>query len=189
MAEEKKQDEQNNDAAEPATETTKPEAEKAPEAEVKTEETSTEEATDGKAESTDSTEEVTPDEEKAEAAADEVIPTAEEISEEEVVELPHRDIKPGMLVRVHERIIDISARGEERQRTQVFEGLVLGMRGGQESRSMTVRKNANGWMVEKIFPLSSPNVEKVEVVKQYRTKRAKLSYLRGRFRRKLKEVK
>jgi ribosomal protein L19 len=44
-------------------------------------------------------------------------------------------------------------------------------------------------MVEKIFPLSSPNLEKVEVVKTYRSRRAKLSYLRGDFKRKLKEVK
>lgn len=106
----------------------------------------------------------------------------------EAVELKNRDIKPGMVVRVHERIIDVNSKGEERQRTQVFEGMVMGIKGPGVSRTVTVRKNSKGWMVEKIYPLNSPNVEKIEVVKQYSVKRGKLSYLRGRFRRKLKEV-
>ena len=109
--------------------------------------------------------------------------------EVEKVELPHRDVTSGMWVRVHEKIKDVNAKGEEKERVQVFEGLVIGVKGAGVSRTMTVRKNSKGWMVEKIFPLSSPNIEKVEFVKQYRTRRAKLSYLRGRFRRKLKEIK
>jgi large subunit ribosomal protein L19 len=123
------------------------------------------------------------------AAAEEVIPTEAEAVEVTVVEMPHRDLRSGMFVRMHERIKDVNSKGEERQRTQVFEGLVLGVRGPGISRTVTVRKNAKGWMVEKIFPLSSPNLEKVEVVKTYRSRRAKLSYLRGDFKRKLKEVK
>ena len=128
-------------------------------------------------------------EETREAAAAESAIAETETGDVETVEMPHRDLKPGMFVRVHERIVDVNSKGEKRQRVQIFEGLLIGMRGAGISRTMTVRKNAKGWMVEKIFPLSSPNVEKVEVVKQYRTRRAKLSFLRGRFKRKLREMK
>ena len=112
-------------------------------------------------------------------------------AEEEVkmVELPNRDIKPGMLIRVHERIVDVSPKGEKRERVQAFEGIVMGMKSKGVARTMTVRKDSKGFMVEKIFPLSSPNIVKIEVKKQYRIRRAKLSYLRGRFKRKLKEIK
>ncbi|MBT3230508.1 50S ribosomal protein L19 [Candidatus Uhrbacteria bacterium] len=106
-----------------------------------------------------------------------------------MVELPNRDIKPGMLIRVHERIVDVSPKGEKRERVQAFEGIVMGMKSKGVARTMTVRKDSKGFMVEKIFPLSSPNIVKIEVKKQYRIRRAKLSYLRGRFKRKLKEIK
>jgi len=118
--------------------------------------------------------------EELQAAAEEDVP---------VQELPNRDIKPGMLIRVHERIIDISPKGQERERVQVFEGMVMGLKGKGVGRTMTVRKDSKGFMVEKIFPLSSPNIVKIEVKKQYRVRRAKLSHLRGKFKRKLKEIK
>lgn len=121
-------------------------------------------------------------------ATDTSIPEAVE-GEAEKVELPNRDIKPGMWVRVHEKIKETNARGEEKERVQVFEGIVIGLKSPGISRTMTVRKNSKGWMVEKIWPLASPTIEKIEVVKQYKTKRAKMNYLRDRFRRKLKETK
>ncbi len=117
------------------------------------------------------------------------IPSVEEGEKVSVEELPHDDLETGMLVRVHERIKDTNSKGEARERIQIFEGLVMGLRGAGPSRTVTVRKNSKGWMVEKIFPLSSPNLTKVEVVKKYRVRRAKLSYLKGKFKRKLKEVK
>ena len=122
----------------------------------------------------------------------------EEIVPEEIEELPYQDIRTGMVVRVHERILDVSPKGEQRERIQMFQGLVIGIKSGGVSKTMTVRKDSKGWMVEKIYPLSSPNVTKVEVVKKYRIRRAKLNYLRGletkkgkrvRFKRKLKEIK
>ncbi|MBU0613713.1 50S ribosomal protein L19 [Patescibacteria group bacterium] len=128
------------------------------------------------------------DEETKTPNADEVIPETFE-GEAKVIELPHKNIRTGMVVRVHEKIKDTNSKGEEKERIQVFEGLVIGTKSSGKSRTMTVRKNSKGWMVEKIFPLSSPVIEKIEVVKQYRNKRAKLTFLRGRFRRKLKEVK
>lgn len=156
---------------------------------VEGEATATEAAAEPTAEEMAVANDTSVEEARQEAAAEEVIPEAVDTKEAEVVELPHRDLRTGMFLRVHERINDVNSKGEKRQRTQVFEGLLINLRGAGLSRTMTVRKNAKGWMVEKIFPLSSPNVEKVEVVKQYRTNRAKLSFLRGAFTRKLKEIK
>lgn len=139
----------------------------------------------------ETTETVEPTVEATEAAAEpqvDAVETVEETVAEEVT-LPHRDIKPGMIIRVHERIKDVNAKGEEKIRTQVFEGMVMSVRGAGLSRSMIVRKDSYGVMVEKIYPLASPNVEKVEIVKQYKTRRAKLTYLRNIFKRKMKEVK
>lgn len=135
------------------------------------------------------------EEQKTEAAPESEAPVEEAAQDEKTeeapakTELPNRNIQPGMIVRVHEIIIDVNARGEEKTRVQVFEGIVLGVKGSGLSRTMTVRKDSNGFMVEKIYPLASPNIEKVEVVKQYRTRRAKLSHLRDTFKRKMKEVK
>lgn len=113
----------------------------------------------------------------------------QEVEEVSAKELPNRDIRTGMVIRVHERIKDISAKGEERERVQVFEGVVMGLSGKGIGRTMTVRKDSKGFMVEKIFPLASPNIVKVEIKKQYRVRRAKISYLREGFKRKLKEIK
>ena len=67
-----------------------------------------------------------------------------------------------------------------RERIQVFEGTVLKKQGGSVRATFTVRKNSNGIVVEKTWPLHSPNVEKVEVVRRGRVRRAKLNYLRQR---------
>ena len=67
-----------------------------------------------------------------------------------------------------------------RERIQVFEGTVLKKQGGSSRATFTVRKNSNGVGVEKTWPLHSPNVEKVEVVRRGKVRRAKLKYLRGR---------
>ena len=77
-----------------------------------------------------------------------------------------------------------------RERIQVFEGIVLKKQGGGARATFTVRKNSNGVGVEKTWPLHSPNVEKVEVVRHGKVRRAKLNYLRGRVgkRAKVKEL-
>lgn len=73
-----------------------------------------------------------------------------------------------------------------RERIQVFEGIVMKRQGGSSRETFTVRKTSNGVGVEKTWPLHSPNVEKIEVVRRGKVRRAKLNYLRGRVGKKAK---
>lgn len=73
-----------------------------------------------------------------------------------------------------------------RERVQIFEGTVLKKQGGSNRATFTVRKFSNGIGVEKTWPLHSPNVEKVEVVRKGKVRRAKLNYLRDRIGKKAK---
>ncbi len=81
----------------------------------------------------------------------------------------------GDTVKVHAKIKEGT-----RERIQVFEGTVLKRQGGSSRETFTVRKNSNGIGVEKTWPLHSPNVEKIEVVRRGKVRRAKLNYLRDR---------
>ena len=81
----------------------------------------------------------------------------------------------GDTVRVHAKIKEGT-----RERIQVFEGTVLKKQGGSSRETFTVRKTSNGVGVEKTWPLHSPNLEKVEVVRRGKVARAKLNYLRDR---------
>ena len=84
--------------------------------------------------------------------------------------------------------VRVSAKVKEgnRERTQVFEGTVLKRQGGSNRETFTVRKTSNGVGVEKTWPLHSPNVEKIEVVRRGKVRRAKLNYLRQRVGKKAK---
>ncbi|MDO4814824.1 MAG: 50S ribosomal protein L19 [Gemella sp.] len=84
------------------------------------------------------------------------------------------EFKAGDTVRVHVRIIEGG-----RERIQLFEGVVIKRRGGGISATYTVRKISNGVGVERTFPVHTPKVEKIEVVRKGRVRRAKLYYLRN----------
>lgn len=99
------------------------------------------------------------------------------------------EIKPGMTVRVHEKIKEKNAKGVEKERIQVFEGMVLARKHGSEAgATITVRKISDGIGVEKIYPINSPIVVKIEATKKAQVRRAKLGYLRHSKKR-LKEKK
>lgn len=100
----------------------------------------------------------------------------------------YENIKPGMTVRVHEKIREQTEKGEK-ERIQIFEGMVLSRHGGvQRQATITVRKIAADRIgVEKIYPLNAPTVAKIEPVKQARVRRAKLYFLRD-YKKRLKET-
>lgn len=93
--------------------------------------------------------------------------------EKESMRLDLPDFAPGDTVKVHVKI-----REGEKERIQVFQGVVIGRRGGTSNASFTVRKVSYGVGVERVFPLHSPVVDKVEVVTRGRVRRAKIYYLR-----------
>ena len=85
------------------------------------------------------------------------------------------EFSPGDTLRVHAKIKE-----GERERVQVFEGVCIGRSGGGLNESFTVRKLSFGEGVERVFPVVSPMIEKIEVKRRGRVRRAKLYYLRGR---------
>ena len=82
--------------------------------------------------------------------------------------------RPGDTVRVHAKVVE-----GNRERIQIFEGVVIARKGAGISENYTVRKISNGVGVERIFPIHTPRVEKIEVVRYGKVRRAKLYYLRA----------
>lgn len=85
------------------------------------------------------------------------------------------DFRPGDTVRVHALIVE-----GKRERVQLFEGVVIKRRGEGVSETYTVRKMSSGVGVERTFPVHTPRVEKIDVIRHGRVRRAKLYYLRDR---------
>ena len=83
------------------------------------------------------------------------------------------DVHIGDTIKVHMRIVE-----GEKERIQVIEGVVIKMRGGGARKTLTVRKISFGIGVERIFPIHSPRVEKIDIVKRAKIRQAKLYYLR-----------
>jgi large subunit ribosomal protein L19 len=93
--------------------------------------------------------------------------------EKEQMRLDHPDFGPGDNVKVHVKIKE-----GEKERIQIFQGVVISKRKGNTNATFTVRKVSYGVGVERIFPLHSPALDKIEVVTQGRVRRAKIYYLR-----------
>ena len=94
-------------------------------------------------------------------------------------------IIPGDTVKVH-----VKVKEGEKERIQIFQGIVIGIRGGGTRTSFTVRKVSSGVGVERIFPLNSPSISKMEVLRHGKVRRAKLYFLRKKLGKagRLKEV-
>ena len=94
------------------------------------------------------------------------------------------DIKPGHVVKVYQKITEIKGSGkkqETKERVQIFEGLVISRKGGKGiNATITVRKISSGIGIERVFPLNAPTIEKIELIKITKTRRAKLNYMRDR---------
>ena len=91
------------------------------------------------------------------------------------------DFNVGDTIKVYAKIKE-----GNRERVQAFEGTVLKRQGGSNRETFTVRKNSNGVGVEKTWPLHSPTIEKIEVIRRGKVRRAKLNYLRDRVGKKAK---
>ncbi len=96
----------------------------------------------------------------------------EMVEQKQSVERPA--LRAGDTVRVH-----VKVREGDKQRIQVFEGIIIGLHRGGTRASFTVRKVSFGQGVERIFPLHSPSIDRIEVVRSARVRRAKLYFLRG----------
>ena len=97
------------------------------------------------------------------------------------------ELRPGMTVRVHQKIKELNSKGEEKERIQYFEGQIIAAKHGKETGgTITVRKVSDGIGTEKIFPLNLPTITKIEVKKIAEVSKSKLYYLRT-YKKKLKE--
>ncbi len=101
-----------------------------------------------------------------------VMTTIETIEAAQLTQRPA--VKSGDTVRVH-----VKVREGDKERIQVYEGLIIGMHRGSTRASITVRKVSFGQGVERIFPLHSPVIDKIEVLRTAKVRRAKLYFLRG----------
>ena len=98
------------------------------------------------------------------------------------------DLKPGMTVRVYQKIKESNSKGEEKERIQYFDGIIIAKKHGKEvGGTITVRKVSDGIGVEKIFPLNLPTIEKIQIKKIAEVRRAKLNFLKTGYKKKLKE--
>jgi large subunit ribosomal protein L19 len=98
-----------------------------------------------------------------------------DLLEEEQLRDDIPELSPGDTVRLHVKVVEGT-----RERIQVFEGLIIGLQKGGARRSVTVRRTAHGVGVERTFPIHSPRLAEIEVVRHGRVRRAKLYYLRDK---------
>jgi large subunit ribosomal protein L19 len=97
-------------------------------------------------------------------------------------------VRTGMTIRIHQKIKEVNPDGASKERVQVYEGLVTKVGGNGVSKTMTVRKVSNGVGVEKIYPLTLPSIQKIELTKMFKVRRNNISFVRDSKKR-MKEIK
>jgi len=112
---------------------------------------------------------------RSRSAGDEFMNQVIDSIEKEQLKSEAKPFSVGDSVRVHTRVVE-----GDKERIQIFTGIVIGRKGRGLNETFTVRRISYGEGVERVFPLHSPRVAKVEVEQQGRARRAKLNYLRGR---------
>ena len=99
-------------------------------------------------------------------------------------------LAPGMTVRIYQKIKELNAKGQEKEREQYFEGMITDRKHGKEiGATVTVAKTSEGVHVEKIFPVNLPTITKIEIKKIAVVRRAKLSFLKKGYKKNLKTKK
>ena len=110
------------------------------------------------------------------------------ISPVKIEERKNLDLRSGDTVRVHQKITEKDKTGKAKTRVQIFEGIVLARKHGAEAGgTFTVRKVVDGIGVERIFPLYSPNIEKIEIIRRSNTRRSKLYFVREKAVKEMKK--
>ncbi len=97
-------------------------------------------------------------------------------------------IRTGMTVRIHQKIKEVAPNGDEKERVQVYEGIVMKMSGAKARQTMTVRKMSGNVGVERIFPVGLPSIQKVELTKVARVRHKDISFIR-KSKKRLRDVK
>lgn len=106
------------------------------------------------------------------------------------LEAMKNSLVPGMTVRIYQKIKELNAKGQEKEREQYFEGLIIARKHGREvGATITVAKKSEGVEVEKIFPINLPTITKIEVKRQAQVRRAKLTFLKKGYKKNLKAKK
>lgn len=119
------------------------------------------------------------------ARVEKVITTDVEALKETIAKL-----KPGMTIRLHQKIKELNTKNEEKERLQYFEGMITALRRNKATGgTITVYKTTDGVGVEKIYPLSLPTINKIEIKKEAKVRRAKLTYIKKGYKKKLTEKK
>ena len=97
-------------------------------------------------------------------------------------------VRTGMTLRIHQKIKETAPNGEEKERIQAYEGLVIKMSGVKSRQTMVVRKISSGVGVERIFPLSLPSIVKIELMRVARVRHKDISFVR-KSKKRLRDVK
>lgn len=96
-------------------------------------------------------------------------------------------LAPGMTVRIYQKIKELNAKGQEKEREQYFEGMITARKHGRQTgATITVAKTSEGVGVEKIFPINLPTITKIEIKKTAKVRRAKLGFLKKGYKKNLK---